>query len=223
VRRFTPALLAAISLIATTSAASAPDPRAEKERFTAADQALARKAILGRADIAPAWQRIPSPQEPNPDNESGCPGFRPDFSAFTLTGHATSAYRYVSAGATMISAVDVYKNERDARGSFQNGAKPQLARCLRHAVASELKTEPRMQATIVSARMVDAPKACRCDRAAAYRVVTQITVQSRGLAMYADFLVFRRGRSIGSFLAIVPGRPLTDREALARLMASRMR
>src|SRR5918999_1762928 len=67
VKRLAASALAVTILLAGASAASARDPRDEKERLRPADMRLAARATLTRADLAGGWKRQPDTPD---DNES---------------------------------------------------------------------------------------------------------------------------------------------------------
>jgi hypothetical protein len=119
--------LVLLALSAVVSAAQARDPLLEQLRLNAADVALAKRTVVHRTDVGPGWKLTGSGPEQN--DEAGCPGFRPDYSAFTITGTATTEFQN-QLGSTLLSSVEVYKSRADAVGDFRTGAKPAVARCL---------------------------------------------------------------------------------------------
>ncbi len=86
VRRLAPTAVALLAL-AFVAAASARDPRAEKLHLNARDNRAARAALLTSADLSQAGQRV---KGSGPDVVPSCPGYRPDFSKFTVTGKAAA-------------------------------------------------------------------------------------------------------------------------------------
>src|SRR5438552_1184584 len=112
-------LAAAVFVLGTAGALAATDPHHERERLRPADMTLARKATIKATDLASGWQR----RTVGRDDGSKCPGFDPDFSAFTITGKASSLYARLSVGA-VLSTVEVYKTRAQAIGDFRTGAKP---------------------------------------------------------------------------------------------------
>ena len=213
-----PVLVAVLAIVA--SALAAPDPRAEKERLNPRDTALARSGLLRPADLAPGWQRTPS--GPDDDEPTRCPGWSPDFSAFTITGKARADFEHARAGAAILSTVEVYPSNRQAIGDFRTGAKPGLTRCLRSLLNEGFRQGGQgVQARVVSARMLRSPRIG--DRSATYRLVARVRSAGTSVPAYFDLHVFQRGRSIGGLFFTGTGVRVPDQLALARTVAGRLR
>jgi hypothetical protein len=212
------AAAAALAVLAATALA-ATDPRAEKERLNPTDTALAKRANLKAADLDPAWRRIAVPDS---DAESfTCPGFDPDFSAFTITGRAESAFDR-GAGGSILSVVEVFATERQAIGDFRAGTRPALARCLRDAAEQGFKAGgPGVTAVVISSKVVAAPRVG--ERRFAVRLVARVTVGGRSLPLVMDVAVFQRGRSIAALMFTGLAERVSGQAPLVRLVASRMR
>src|SRR6266545_3052013 len=97
------ALLLALTLV---GAALARDPRAEQVRLKPADVALANRIALKTADLGAGWskQAIPAGE----DSGMKCPEVDPDFSKFTITGKARSAFRVVAKIETPAARASIY-------------------------------------------------------------------------------------------------------------------
>ena len=215
-RRSALVLVTAVVALGTAAALAATDPHAEQEQLRPADMALARRTTLTAADLASGWKRRPV----GPDDNSKCPGFDPDFSAFTITGKASSLFTRQGGGA-VVSGVEVYKTRAQAIGDFRTGAKPALAKCLSHVFKVGLERGTGGTARTTSSRMVPAPRVG--ERSALYRLVGTLTVQGRTIRVYMDVLAFQRGRSITSLVSSGLGGPIRGQTAVARLIAARMR
>lgn len=210
------ALLAVLALV--PAALAATDPRAEKQRLNAADMALAKRATLQRADLGSVWREIaPSSSEASVPN---CPGYAPDFSRFTITGKSHSAFQSPM-GATIYSNVEVYRSRAEAVGDFKLGARPALARCLEIVLDKGLPAGRGFTVEVVSSRQIAAPRVG--ERAAAYRLIAEVTAGSAQLELYVDVLVFQRGRSIGGLISTGAFQPVARQAAIARAVASRLR
>jgi len=216
VRRSGLALVAAVFALGTAAALAATDPHHEQERLRPADMTLARRTTLRAADLASGWKRMPV----GSDDDSKCPGFDPDFSAFTITGKASSLFARQGGGA-VVSAVEVYKTRAQAIGDFRTGAKPALAKCLRHVFELGLARGTGGTARTISSRMVPAPRVG--ERSALYRLGGKLTIQGRTIRVYMDVLAFQRGRSITSLVSSGLGGPIRGQTAVARRIAARMR
>jgi hypothetical protein len=103
VRRSAFVLVAALFAFGTGAALAVTDPHDEQERLRPADMALARRTTLKATDLASGWKRMPAPSD---DDDSKCPGFDPDFSAFTITGKAQSIFAR-QGGGVVVSVVEV--------------------------------------------------------------------------------------------------------------------
>jgi hypothetical protein len=216
VRRSGLALVAAVFALGGTAAIAATDPHKEQERLRPADMAHARRTTLKATDLASGWKRMPVGSD---DDDSKCPGFDPDFSAFTITGKAQSMF--TSQGGVVLSAVEVYATRGQAIGDFRTGAKPALAKCIRHAFETDFARGAGGTARTISSRMVTAPRVG--ERSALYRLVGTLTVEGRTIRVYMDVLGVQRGRSITALFSTGFGGPIRGQTAVARLIAARMR
>lgn len=208
--------LAAVALLALAfvAAASARDPRAEKLRLNAADTKAARAALLTVRDLQSGFQRT----KPSGDDSSlGCPGYRPDFSKYTITGKAESDFQH-PAGAWVTSEVEIYATHADATGDFRLGAKPQLATCFRRMLEKQV-TDPTVTVGVLSSKMLAAPPLG--ERAARYSAVARFAGPARTLKMYIDLYGFQKGRLIGFVMTMSVSQPIRDGANMARLMLSR--
>jgi hypothetical protein len=198
------------------SAASARDPRDEKERFRPADMRLAARATLTRSDLARGWKRQP---DTSGDSESRCPG-QPNFSAFTITGKAESHFAHARGG-YVASTVEVFATKAQAIGDFRLGARPAFASCLAHAFEGDFAAGAGGRTRTISSRMVSAPRVG--EESAVYRLVGTLTVRRTSVRVYFDVHAFRRGRSIAVAMFMQLGSRVADQTTLARRVASRMR
>jgi hypothetical protein len=212
------ALVALAALAVGVGTASARDPRLEQQRLTPADMRLARGAVLKRGDLATGWRSL---AVPSADGERlSCPGFDPDFSRFTITGRAVAAFAHPD-GVSVTTAVEVYRSRGDAAGDFRVGTQPGVVRCLRKVLADAFAAGGAVPLRVRSARRVAAPRVG--DRTAAYRVVASLDANGTPVPLYLDVLVFGRGRSLATLMAVSAYHSLGDRTLLARTMAARMR
>lgn len=217
VRRSGLVLAAVLFAVGAAGALAATDPHDEQERLRPADMALARRTTLKATDLASGWTRMRTSPD---DADSECPGFDPDFSAFTITGKAESMFGRRGVGA-VLSAVEVYATRAQAIGDFRTGSKPGLAKCLRHAFEKDFARGAGGRARTISSRMVPAPRVG--ERSAFYRLVGTLTVQGRTMRVHMDVLAFQRGRSITVLFSTGFGGPILGQTAVARVLAARMR
>ena len=207
-------------LVGAAAASAGTDPHAERVRLNAADTAFARRITLHRADLTPGWKQVASPSD---DGERlSCSYFDPDFSAFTITGKATTSFSHPSGG-TVVSRIEVYASRADAVGDFRLGARPAGVRCLRTSLARELAgpASNGVKMTVRTSRMLAAPHVG--ERSIAFRIVAEIGTRAQHVPIYLDVLAAQRGRSITMLLFAALNRPITGQATLARLVDTRAR
>jgi hypothetical protein len=211
-------LVAAADLVTAASALPGRDPRLEKLAIRAADQARAKRAVLRPSEVPAGWTRLPT--NARDDAPPTCPGYRPDFSRFTITGQAESAFQ--QRGRSILSRVEVYESRADARGDYALGTAPPTARCLGLTLRRQLGAASLgFTAEVASARQVAAPRLG--ERSAAYRIVVTLSSGSARATVYIDVVVFLQGRAIAGLFFTSAPKPLEGRTALARLVAARLR
>jgi hypothetical protein len=209
--------LAAVVLLALAFAvaASARNPRAEKLRLNARDNRAARASLITLDDLSPTWQSAPSSGD---DTVPSCPGYRPDFSKYTITGKAESDFREPS-GAVIASSAEIYASHAQATGDYRLGAKPQVASCLAATLEKQPTGDPTVHVKTVSAKEVASPGIG--ERSARYKIVLRYTGPGGSVRAYIDAVVFQKGRTLGLLLAMGVKQPITDGVMLARRMYAR--
>ncbi len=213
-RRLAPTAVALLAL-ALAAAASARDPRAEKLHLNARDNRAARAALITPADLSAGWTRVTTS---SPDVVPSCPGYRPDFSRFTITGKAAAHYK-ASSGSTVISSVEIYTSAAQAAADYRLGTKPQVPSCLASTFEQEPTGDPTVHVKALSAKAVTAPRIG--DRSARYKIAVRVTGPSGSVPLYVDAVVFQKGRTIALLMATGVAHPITDGETLARMMFAR--
>ena len=213
-------LLAALAIVASAPAASARperNPRLEKLALRPADTALARRAAVQPSDLGAGWTRIrTNPAEASPPT---CPGYKPDFSAFTITGQAESAFQ--RRGGSILSRIELYASRADARGDYAISTERPAAACLGLTLRRQLAaTSLGFDAEVASARRVAAPRVG--ERSAAYRIVVTLSRGSVHANVYVDVLVFLKGRAIAGLFFTSAPQPLGGRTAAARRVVARL-
>lgn len=217
-KRLVTSLLVLAVALAAVATAGAADPREERRQLTAADNTQARRGVVVRSWLGPGWTK--TAPSADTDDDFTCPGYNPDFSRFTITGEAESAFKHPS-GASLASGVSVFPTRTQALGDFRLGAKPQLAGCLRTFLVNMFKSDDSGATYSVTARVV--PAARVGERSIAFRVVVQVKVAGRpAIPLYGDFHVFQKGRSQGFLFFMGIMKPVTGQVPLARAMAARM-
>jgi hypothetical protein len=208
-------ILLALAL-SVAGSALARDPRAEQVRLKPSDVALAKRVTVKAGDLGAGWTKKPFP---GGDDESiQCPELNADFSKFTITGKARSAF---DAGTVQVmSGVEVYKSHADAVGDFRAGAKPQFATCLRRDIERELASSG-LPIRITSARVITAPRVG--ENRIAFRVVARVDTGSAPANVYSDVVAFQRGRSIAAVSFMSAYKPYAGQAKVAAAVAARMR
>jgi hypothetical protein len=207
-------LLACSMLV--VAVAQAGKPRLEQMRLRPADTALAKRTTLRASDLGRGWIRrtpeTPSKELPN------CPGVDMDFSAFTITGTATS--KFEQGPAAVDSQIEVFKSRSDAARDFRKATRASVVRCisrwLRQEIANELSG-----ARVVSARVLSRPRIG--EQAILYRVVPEVSTPNGRVRAYVDLLGFQRGRTHVTLGFSGVGAPLRGQLAIGRSVAARAR
>jgi hypothetical protein len=211
---------AALGLVAATAAepASAP-PSKEQIRFTVADQAAARAAVVRLGDLGSSgWKggRV------KPDLTSGmaCPGYRPKQSDLVLTGAAEASWQRT--GLDLRSVAQVLKTRAMVARDWQRTVTdPRAVACLRGAVTKGLTSSERL----VSFRKLAFPRLATY--AIAYRALIDVSAQGAHARVLADLVLVGRGRTELTLMIAAPaGAGATIAAAdvrLARTLLARVR
>ena len=205
------ALVVALGL--ALAAPASAGPRDEKERFTKAGQALARRAVLHRADLRGGWRPVSVPFRSN-----RCRSYDPDLSRFTLTGKARSAF-VLQTGAGIGSSASVYASARQAAAAFEAEAKPGLLTCMSAGSKKQFERSG-IHATVVAKRMSRGPRVG--ERNASFRLVLLLSVGGQNLPYDVDLVTFQRHRAIAALSFQALGSPIRNQLAIARRVASRL-
>lgn len=209
------ALLLAGSLL-VSAVAVAGKPRLEQKRLRPADMALAKQTTLRGTDLSPAWRRQ-TPEKPR-DELPTCPGVDMDFSAFTITGQASSAFAL--SAATIDSRVEVFKSRSDASRDFRKATTAPVLRCVGRWLRQEIVREL-PGARIISSRLLSRPKVGA--RAILYRLVMEVQSGAGPIRVFVDLLGFQKGRTHVTLTSGSPNAPIRGLLSVARSVAARAR
>jgi hypothetical protein len=213
------ASLVTVTVLAV-SAAQAANPRAEQVRLRPADVRLAKQAVLQQADVGPDWSRVAT--QKRSEGQFACASFKPDFSAFTVTGQTSSSFRSTAPGAQIDSTVAVFRTKAQAVGDFRLGARPQLARCLAQELRSAFRRYPEgVEGKLLSSKMVPAPRLG--ERSAAYAITARLSGNGTSLPVFVDVIAVQRGRSIAALVFTGVGSRLPSRQYYAARVTDRLR
>jgi hypothetical protein len=209
------AVLLACSLL-VTAVALAGKPRLEQKRLRPADMALAKRTTLRAADLGGGWTRR-KPERP-PNELPTCPGVDMDFSTFTITGTARSAFG--AGAATVDSEVEVFESRSDAFRDFRKGTSAPVLRCLGRWLRDEAaKQAPGVR--VVSSRLLSRPRLG--EQAVLYRFVMEVPTDFGRVRVFVDIVGFQRGRTAVALAFSRAGAPPRGELRVARKVLARAR
>jgi hypothetical protein len=204
------------------AAATAKNPRAERERLRPADMKAAQASVVRLGDLVGGWKADPKTFADDNDDDFDCPGTaKIDVSRFVITGKAEASYTH-AASAWIHTETQIMASRAHAVADFREGARAFSAKCLRYAFEHEFgKPDPNVDIAI--GRLMKVRGARYGERSLRFKVDATMSGPGGTLLMYNDFLVFQKGRAIGFVYTASFKRPIDASPTLARLMLSRMR
>jgi hypothetical protein len=191
-------VVAAKSLLATalialglSAAAGASSPPV---RIQSADQASAVAALLRRSDFGAGWQggEVKATALGSP----GCPGFDPEESDLTVTGHADARFTFAPGDVVLDQDVEVLASAAAVRKDFARTISPKLPSCL----AYQIKRAP----DVVSAVVEKTPFPPTGSVSAAFRATVVVRSLHLKGTLLSDFVFFAAGRVEYSFNVTAP-------------------
>lgn len=192
-------------LAAATVADAKRSPRLEKLALKASDTEAANAALLRRSDFPAGWK------VERGSGSSDAPPCGWNLSRFTLTGQAGATFS--KGDAAVYSEVNVFPTEAQALGDYLVQVDPKSLACEGEYLRSSFGTEVKL----VSARALPDPRIG--DRSAARRWVLRLGA----VTMNVDLIAFVRGRTNSGLFVLAPGSPQPALDALARLVAERVK
>jgi hypothetical protein len=207
-------LLLLVLLTAAGTAFAANNPHDPQKRFTAADQAWAKRISIGPADLpGGGWKATRTN-----DDSNTCKAFNPDESHLVETGERQSP-DYTRGGGFVASGSTVYRSAGDAQTAWNLEVKPAMLACLdegfKQAAASG------MRVTILSRARLPFPQLA--PRTAAFRVRVRYDVQNLRIPASLDVVVLGGGRVDAGLFLQSPGSPLQPLPSgLERTLAARL-
>lgn len=205
-----------VGTLFVSAVALAGKPRLEQKRLRPADMTLAKQTTLRASDLARGWTRR-TPQRAQNELPT-CPGVDMNFSAFTITGQAASAFE--QQGSTVDSRVEVFKSRSDASRDFRKATTAPVIRCVGRWLREQLKREL-PSARIVSSRLLPRPRVG--ERAILYRIVMEVPTAAGKVRVFVDLLGFQKGRSHVTLTFGSPVNPIGGQLSVARAVAARTR
>ena len=196
-RRAVPLVALALGLIVVTAAtADSTDP---KVKISKADQAHANASILRFSDLGPAWTG--GAEKPASLKIPVCPGYQPNDSDLTITGHAESGLTLSSAAIQVDTDVEIFKSPQQVAKLVKRVLQPlALDSCLRYDL---LKTVGGQGVTIVGVSQLPVAKAG--DDASLNRVTLSVKSNGKTVGVFSDFLYVSKGRTQFFVNIVSPG------------------
>jgi hypothetical protein len=205
---------------ASSGVAKVTRPNKQVIRFNSADQAVARAALVTRADLGGRWKG--GRKKADLTSEETCANYRPRMWDIVLTGAAESEFSH-PAGFYAASSVRVVQTPRMLRLDWKRAFEhPNALSCLRRVVARDIAKDG---FRLISLRVLPFP------RVAPYvkriRVIQEVRRSGRKLRVLVDIIAFGERRTE---LTLAVGTPLARRagierveKRLARTMLARVR
>ena len=187
-------------------------------RHTAADMALARGALLRRADLGPGWSQASPAGKPAPLT---CSQFQPATAGVVETGSASSpTFQQSSSGPFVADSAYVYASAAEERAYWDKVMRPGLLRCV--AAALTQGSGSGLRFTVTAKQRLTLPKLP--SSAAGYRVSGTASGSGQTIDVYLDMVVLGRGRAISAISLSTFSQPVDRRLELrlARLAANRL-
>lgn len=178
-----PALFAAFALVLAAAAAAAP---------TGAGNALARSALLVRADLGHGWGSQSAPAKVPPLT---CSGFKPSLNGVVESGAAASrTFAQTTSGPFVSSITYVYKTAAQAAEVWHRAITPKLLTCVAGSLIAG--SGHGVKFTVNGKHMVSLPAIAAGTRG--YRVVGTASSTDQQISVYLDVIVLERGRMLAA-------------------------
>jgi hypothetical protein len=206
-----PLLIAGVVALAAAGAAGA-----NQIRFTRADQALARVAVVHKADLGSGWRG--GVKKPDLTSGSGCISYHPKESDLVTTGAAET--EFTSGALTFDTEVMLLKTATMVGADWRRSVRPAALACLKELLTRELGATARI---VSAARTSFAPIA---RYTANLRVVFDVPAAGRHVRILVDVLLVGKGRAELTLTTIAPYAARVSVHAaelrLARLVMGRL-
>ena len=214
-------LVAFSALVLAGTALASHDPRDPKVRLNPADQARAKAALLVQSDLGQGWMGGAA-STPSSLKAPICPSLRPDYSKFTLTGHAESLFNNGNGGIQVVSDVEVWKTVKQAEQHLDALLKPKLPTCIKYSL---LKSVAGTKVILFPVKVRNLGKFA--DVSVSYRAPIGYKIGGKTVPVTSDFVFVRKGRTEIYINVTAPSSAedqLTAFETrLARTLAGRVR
>jgi hypothetical protein len=213
VRRLLGLMVLAAAVAVPAALASNGDPQ---KRLTKADQAKARAIVLRRSDFPAGW--VGKPNTNTSQDNPRCSTYNPDQSDLVETGDVDSPDFTRADGSFVSSSVGIFKTAAMAKTGYARVARPELASCF-----GELFKKGAAPAKVQLLHVGALPFRRLRDRANAYRLTANVTLQGTTIPVAIDIVTFNRGRVDAAMIFLGIRGPLQSsfEQSLAARVAAR--
>jgi uncharacterized protein (DUF736 family) len=179
-------------------------------RHNAKDTGLARRALIGKADVGKGWQAVKAGR-----STLTCKASEPSMAGIVETGTATTGFR---GGAQLVAQVAwVFRSRAQAATLWRRAAGRSFLACL----VDRARAAGGLTVTKLQSGELAVPKLAQ--RTVAYRVIATAKVKGLTVSLYYDDVLLMQGRTVTQ-LTFAGGRPIPSAVelALARVVAGRL-
>lgn len=213
-----PARLVAGIVLAGVLAGAAAAPGDPQCRHAAADDAIAKRVLLVRADLGKGWTAKPGAAGPT---SLTCASFHPDQADLVETGAAaTPSYLGSTTGPFVAQSAWVYKTDKQAEALWRRVVGPGLLRCLVETVQAGSTKD--VTFTVTRKGELKVPRLAQ--RIAGFRVISNAKSAGQSVTTYYDMLVLASGRTVTQVSFAEFGKPIPSavEVALSKAIAKRL-
>ena len=208
--------IASTAILAAPTTAAAPTSLVRKH--SQGDTALARRVLLGQADLGPGWAAAPAAAA---ESALTCPGAEPRLPGVVETGAATSdSFQRSPTGPFLSASSWVYGTPQQAATVWERVVARGLLGCLVRSVQQGSASGVKL--TVRSTAPMPLPQLA--PHTAAYRVVAAARTSAGSVSAYYTLIVLGRGRLIAelSLASLTTPLPAASELTLARRAARRL-
>jgi hypothetical protein len=205
-------LLPVVIAAVVVASASARDPLSERVHLTKADNTLASRVSLQASDLATGW-KLASKSSGHSDDT--CPGYQPDFSSITITGHRERSFRIPAQPLFATSIVEVFATVAQTQKEWRLSTTRAAAKCF-----GSMLNETDGSTRLVSSRVLPGPRFGEASIKFAF--VMSVKSPSGPVPVHIDLLAVRQDRAIIGLMTASPFRSIPGQQLVLARMVSRM-
>jgi uncharacterized protein (DUF736 family) len=201
-----------VLVLAAVLAGPAAAANAPIQRHAAKDMALARRALIGKADVGKGWESV---RAVTGRSTLTCKSSNPSMAGIVETGTASAGFR--GTAQVIGQVVWVYRTAAQAATLWRRAAGKGFLCCLVEAARSA----GGLQVTKLKSGALATPKLA--GRTAAFRVIATAKVQGKPIDLTYDNFLLAQGRTVTQ-ITFGSARPIPSavEVALARVVAKRL-